>query len=469
MKTRLTRRNLLKIGATSFAAHASAGVSLPQLLAADQANSNSSTSTGASFPSAKSCIFIHQYGGLSQLDSWDMKPHAPAEIRGPYFQTSTATPGFKICELMPKLARLSQKYSVIRSLTHKNAQHDQANSMLLAGKTTPRKDDPSFGAMVTRLSPAQAAVPPHIWLQKYGGGAMPPEYTYLTGGNLGAGYAPMLIGKRHDENPAQANFRVRAFDSDKSVTRERLTQRRELSLQLRGLSDLGQTPEFASEALFHEKSFDLIHSEAARAAFQVEKEKRTTRERYGMNPMGQNLLLARRLIEAGVRLVNVVAWAGLAAGEKFVSVETWDMHGNADVGIFENGWNGLPYALPVADQSVAALIEDLDERGLLESTLIVFVGEFGRTPKIRKGAKRIGRDHWPNCYSGMVAGGGIQPGVVYGESDRQGGYVQSNPVTLEDFTATLFSAMDIPPQSRLSPDGFTQPASSGQPIQALLR
>ena len=192
------------------------------------------------------------------------------------------------------------------------------------------------------------------------------------------------------------------------------------------------------------------------------------RDRYGRNPLGQNLLLARRLIESGARLVSVVAWTGLAAGEKFVSVETWDMHGNADVGIFENGWNGLPFALPRTDQAVATLLEDLRDRGLLDSTLVVLVGEFGRTPVIRKGAKRIGRDHWPQCYSAMLAGARIRGGSVYGESDKVAAYVKTNPVTLEDFTATLFAAMDINPASRISPDGFTVPASTGNPIGGLL-
>lgn len=297
---------------------------------------------------------------------------------------------------------------------------------------------------------------------------MPPEHTYLTGGNLGAAYAPMLIGKEHNDHPANPEFRVRAFDSDPAISAERLNERRRLSNELRSLSKIGSTVEFESESLFHEKSFDLIHSAAARSAFEIERENRQTRERFGLNPLGQNLLLARRLIEAGVRMVNVVAWTGLAQGEKFVSVETWDMHGNADVGIFENGWNGLPFALPIADQAVAALLTDLEERGLLETTLVVFVGEFGRTPKIFKGAKRIGRDHWPKCYSGMVAGAGIRSEVVYGESDPQAAYVKNNPVTLEDFTATLFSAMGIPPHSRLSPDGFTQPASTGQVVKELL-
>jgi uncharacterized protein (DUF1501 family) len=281
-------------------------------------------------------------------------------------------------------------------------------------------------------------------------------------------YAPMLIGEGHADNPASPGFRVRAFDTQDGVSMQRLRGRRDLVQHLQGLSAIGSTAEFEALDVYQRRSFELIHGSAAREAFDVDREDATLRDRYGRNPLGQNLLLARRLIEAGVRLVNVVAWTGLKEGEKFVSVETWDMHGNAEVGIFEDGWNGLPFALPRTDQAVASLLEDLRDRGLLDSTLVVLVGEFGRTPKISRGAKRIGRDHWPNCYSAMLAGAGIQGGAVYGESDDHAAYVKSNPVTLEDFTATLFAAMDINPASRLSPDGFTIPATTGRPIEALL-
>ena len=433
------------------------GISLPDLLRAERKEN-----------AGKSCIFIHQFGGLSQLDSWDMKPNAPQEIRGPYNPISTATPGFQICELMPRLARMSEKYAVVRSMTHKQSEHKQANSMYLAGRNNPATDSPSFGAIVTKLRPTQANVPPHVWLQKFGGGAAPPDHTYLTGGHLGLAYAPMLIGEKHDENPASPNFHVRAFDAQ-GVSPQRLSGRRQLLQKIQSRSHLPATWEYESADLNQQRAFELLRDSAAKQAFDVNKEDPRTRDRYGRNPLGQNLLLARRLIESGVRLVNVVAWTGLGEGEKFVSVETWDMHGNADVGIFENGWNGLPFALPRTDQAVATLLEDLQDRGLLESTLVVLVGEFGRTPIIRKGAKRIGRDHWPQCYSGMVAGAGVQGGVVYGTSDKHAGYVKSNPVTLEDFTATLLTAMDINPSTRLSPDGFTIPASSGNPIAALLR
>ncbi|MCA8989614.1 MAG: DUF1501 domain-containing protein, partial [Planctomycetaceae bacterium] len=362
--------------------------------------------------SLKSCIFVHQYGGLSQLDSWDMKPHAPREIRGPYKPIATSIPGFQVCELMPRLARISEKYSVIRSMTHHMAQHDKANSMLLAGKDSPAENDPSFGAIVSKLSPTEATIPAHVWLQKYGGGSMPPEHTYLTGGYLGMAYAPMLIGEKHDDGPDSEVFRVRAFDTNESVSMERLEERWRLLKEIQNVPESNSSPAMESMDIYQQQSFDLIHSDDARSAFDINRESSATRDRYGRNPLGQNLLLARRLIESGVRLVNVVAWTGLAAGEKFVSLETWDMHGNANVGIFENGWNGLPFALPRTDQAVASLLEDLSERGLLDSTLVVLIGEFGRTPVISNGAKRIGRDHWPQCYSAMVAGAGIRGGTV---------------------------------------------------------
>lgn len=454
-----SRRRLMQVGGIG-----TIGLTLPALL---QAQESEFTATGTSAP-PKSCIFIHQYGGLSQLDSWDMKPEAPREIRGPYLPIQTATPGFQICELMPHLAEMSDDISVIRSMTHHMAEHRKANSMYLAGRTNPAADDPSFGAIVTKLRPSEATLPGHVWLQKYGGGAAPPDHTYLTGGRLGMAYAPMLIGERHDDNPASDDFRIRAFDAHKDISSQRLQQRRDVLQRLQQNSPLGSTSEFEAQELYQQRSFELLHGTAAKVAFDIDQEDAQVRDRYGRNPLGQNLLLARRLIESGVRLVNVVAWTGLAAGEKFVSVETWDMHGNADVGIFENGWNGLPFALPRTDQAVAALLQDLRTRGLLDSTLLVLMGEFGRTPVIRRGGRRIGRDHWPQCYSAMMAGAGIQGGAVYGESDKRGGYVKTNPVTLEDFTATLFAAMGINPASRLSRDGFTDPASVGSPIKALL-
>lgn len=452
LKMRLSRRRILLGGAIPLL-----GLGLPRLLSAESsANSNR--------PPPKSCIFIYQYGGLSQLDSWDPKPHAAAEVRGPYQPISTSVPGLQFGELMPRLATHADRFAVIRSMSHSVPVHDVANKMLLAGQSLPAVDAPSFGAVVSKLRPSTASVPSHVWLQKFGGGAAPPDPAYLTGGFLGMAHSPLLIGTNHEEHPANPAFRVKAFDTAEGVSLERLHARRQLLERI-------ETPDAisngAGHARFRERAFDLLSGTQARSAFDIEGEPPQVRDRYGRHPLGQNLLLARRLVEAGVRLVNVVAWTGLAPAEKFVSIETWDMHGNAGIDIFANGWNGLGWALPKCDEAVSALLEDLDSRGLLDSTLVVLVGEFGRTPRISRGASALRRDHWPNCYSAMVAGAGIKGGAVYGSSDTQAAYVKDRPVSPEDFAATLFHAMNIPPETRISPDGFTRSASSGQVIEDL--
>lgn len=456
------RRRVLQAGTAGVL-----GLTLPDLYAMESPNSGAEAKKNRHGDGVKSCIVIYQYGGLSQLDSWDPKPDGPSEIRGPYQPIPTATPGFQVGELMPNLARLSDSYAVIRSMTHTVPVHDVANRMLLAGKALPSSDAPSFGSVVTRLKPVSANMPPYVWLQKFGGGAAPPDSAYLTGGHLGMSHAPMVIGHGHDDNPASESFRVAAFDTAEGVSQKRLNHRWKLLQELDSHGRSSSSSSLDSMDRFQLRAFDLLHGDRARRAFDINQEPASLRDTYGRNPMGQNCLLARRLIESGVRLVSVVGWAGLAAAEKFVSVETWDMHGNAGIGIFDNGWNGLGWALPRADQAVASLLQDLSDRGLLDSTLVVLVGEFGRTPRISRGAKAIGRDHWPHCYSAMIAGAGIRGGSVYGKSDAQAAYVQDRPVPLEDFHATLLHAMDIDPGTRLGADGFTRPASEGQVITDL--
>ncbi|MDY3556924.1 DUF1501 domain-containing protein [Gemmata sp. JC717] len=442
-----SRRDLVRTGILS-----ALGLSLPNLLHAEQARANRRRE--------KHCIFIYQYGGLSQLDSWDPKPHAPAVLRGPYKPIATAVPGLRVGELMPRLARHADKFAVIRSMTHSVPVHDLANKMLLAGRRTPAGDDPAFGSVIAKLKPSVARVPDYVWLQKFGGGAAPPDPAYLTGGALGAAHAPLLVGNSHDDNLATPGYKVRAFEGVGEMPPARIAGRCELLSRLDGNNPL---------APHRAKAFDLITGPAAQKAFDIEQEPLKVRERYGLNPLGQNLLLARRLVEAGVRLTSVVAWTGLKPREKFMSVETWDMHGNAGVDIFGDGWNGLGFALPRCDQAVAALIEDLSDRGLLDDTLVVLIGEFGRTPRISKGATGVnGRDHWPNCYSAMLAGAGVRGGAVYGASDSTAAYVKDDPVSLEDFSATLYTALGVDPATRLSPDGFTRPVSTGEPISALL-
>lgn len=448
----LTRRQVLQAGTVSLL-----GLTLPQLLEATAASARPTRD--------KSCIFIYQYGGLSQLDSWDPKPNGPVEIRGPYRPIATSVPGFQVGELMPRLARLANRYAVIRSMRHHVPVHDIANRMLLAGQTLPALNAPSFGTIVSKLRPSQASVPSQVWLQKFGGGAMPPDSTYLTGGSLGMAHAPLLIGTTHDDNPATPGFRVRAFDAAQGLPPDRVHARRDLLTQL----ETHQLPLPGADTLLRSRAraYDLLSGTAARQAFDIDLEPESVRDRYGRHPLGQNLLLARRLIEAGVRLASVVAWCGLAPGDRFLSVETWDMHGNAGIDIFGNGWNGLGWAMPCCDQAVSALLEDLELRGLLDTTLVVLVGEFGRTPRISRGGSAIGRDHWSNCYSAMVAGAGVRGGAIYGASDSQAAYVRDNPVSPEDFAATLLHALDIPPDAPISPDGFSVRASTGRPVLGL--
>ena len=439
-----TRRQLLVAGAVG-------ALGLPRLLHAG---------TG-SRAASKSCIFIYQYGGLSQRDSWHPNPNAPAELRGPYRPIPTAVPGFRVGELMPQLARRADRYAVVRSMSHTVPIHDIANRMLVAGQSKPEMTAPSRGASGSKRKPPAANVPAHVWRQKFGGGSMPPEPTYLTGGPLGAAHGPLLIGTGHEDNLANPGYRVRAFEPAAGLGTDRVRDR------LRLLNEV--EPRHSADGLgrYREKAADLLTGPAARAAFDVDQEPASLRDRYGRNPLGQNLLLARRLVEAGVRLVSVVGWTGLAPGDKFMSIETWDMHGNAGISIFGNGWNGLGFALPRCDVAVSALLDDLEVRGLLDSTLVVLVGEFGRTPRVSKGGSAIGRDHWPHCYSAMLAGGGVRGGAVYGASDATAAYVKDRPVSPEDFAATVLHALDIPPETRLSPDGFTLPASTGRPVTEL--
>jgi hypothetical protein len=267
------------------------------------------------------------------------------------------------------------------------------------------------------------------------------------------------------DNPASEGFRVTDFDPAQGISNGRLRQRVEL---LSSLDSPDQSkPPVASMRRCQERALDMVTGPAARRAFDLSREDPRLRERYGSHPLGQNLLLARRLIEAGVRLVSVNAWTGVAPGDQFTATMAWDMHGADQQGsIFGTGTYGLGFVLPRFDQAVSALLEDLEVRGLLESTLVVAVGEFGRQPIIVN-VPHPGRDHWMPCYSALVAGAGVRGGLVYGASDRRGFYVKERPVSPEDFGATLFHALGIAPSTRLAPDGFTRPASAGEPILEL--
>jgi uncharacterized protein (DUF1501 family) len=437
----VNRRKLLELGAIGIL-----GLGLPRILQARLA-------TKSQKPSELSCIFIVQYGGCSHLDTFDPKPDAPVEVRGHYKTIATAVPGIRICELLPRLAAMADRYCLIRSMSHGDANHDGGMHVCMTGHSKPAAEEPYYGAVMARLRPAARNVPPYVWVQNLAGDVQP---RYLTGGFLGVAYSPLRIGTDLD-NPSAANFRVRAFDTPLDVSLERLHERWKL------LNSIDSTN--TNMRRFQEQAIDLLAGPEARRAFDLEREPATLRDRYGRHPLGQNPLLARRLIESGVRLVSVTAWAGTPAGEKFRNVQTWDMHGEgAGLGsMFGTGAYGLGWALPNLDQAVSALLEDLQVRGRLDNTLVVLVGEFGRAPRV----DRAGRDHWPACYSALLAGAGIKGRLVYGCSDRRGAYVRGNPVTPERFGATLYHALGVPPETRLAADVFTRPASVGQPILEL--
>jgi len=448
------RRRLLQAGGIGVL-----GLGLPEVLRADEVRRRK---TGTA--PAQACIFIVQYGGASHLDSWDLKPDAPEDVRGPYKPISTPVPGLQVCELLPRLAKLAPEYTLIRSMTHGNPSHDGGMHVCMTGRSQPGPDTPYIGAVAAKLRPVTRNIPPYVWLQNLAGDVEP---RYLTGGFLGAAYAPLRVGTDL-QNPSAPGFRVTAFDPPRDVSPSRVDTRRRLlaAVEPPGSASLKD----ASGSGFRrvqERALDLVTGTEARTAFDLEREPVAVRERYGRHPLGQNLLMARRLVEAGVRLVSVTAWTGTPPGETFRNVQTWDMHGEGS-GLgssFGTGSYGLGWALPRVDESVSGLLEDLRDRGLLESTLVVMVGEFGRAPRIA----HAGRDHWPFCYSAMVAGGGMRGGMVYGASDKSGGYVDANPVSPEDFGATLFHALGIPPETRFGPDGFSEQVSAGRPVLELLK
>jgi hypothetical protein len=446
----LTRRQLVQVGAIG------ALFNLPGLLRA-----SSPYGTPKRSGLERSCIFIFQQGGLSQIDSWDPKPSAPDNTRGPYKPIATSVPGFQVGELMPRLAQLAGRYAVIRSMTHREQIHDSAMAMSLSGKSEPPRDGPYYGSVLSKVHPTPRGMPSYVCLVPIVGD----KRTYQSPGFLGAAHAPMVVGSVA-HHPATPGFRVTDFDSPHDVPRERIASRQKL---VAGVD--ARQPAFAGSAggeyqKFQEKAFELVTGPAARQAFDLERESPRLRERYGHNPLGQNLLLARRLTEAGVRLVCVNAFTGLTSGSPPTLPQVWDMHGGQYGSIFGSGGWGLGFALPRADAAVSTLLEDLDVRGLLQRTLVVMVGEFGRTPTIS--GSPPGRDHHAPCYSAMLAGAGIRGGAVYGASDQLGGAVKDRPVSLEDFSATMYHALGLAPDTGLSrPDGFTQHISNGQPVEQL--
>ncbi len=460
----ITRRSLLQaagLGALPLA--------LPGMVAAG-VKGPGSLGQGAAH---KSCIFILLCGGPSQLDTWDLKPEAPETIRGPYKPIATKVPGMQISELHTEMAQLTDHFSLIRSMTHVGniSNHFDAMHHCLSGQAGAPPDAPYIGSILAKVKPSELTIANYVWLIKCVGDPVFCAPNIGTGGHLGAAHSPLFVGSAAN-HPAMPTFKA-PDELQAAVEAARMSNRRQL---LDTLSPTTRDSEAARATKnwqdIHHRAFDMTSGAEARMPFELDREPVKVRERYGMHPLGQNLLLARRLIESGVGFVTVNGWTGTAPeGGGGAPSSSWDMHGG-EMGMgsaFGGGSYGMGWCLPRLDQGLSALILDLKDRGMLENTMVVCLGEFGRTPTINAASTaNPGRQHWPTCFSAILAGGGIRGGAVYGESDKHAAYVKDRPVRPQDLGATIFHSLGVPLDTRLGKDGFTRPMSTGEPLMDLL-
>jgi hypothetical protein len=413
----------------------------------------------------RSCIFVLLCGGPAHLDTWDLKPDAPDEIRGPYRPVASRVPGMRISELHTRLSSMTQHFSLIRSMTHVGniSNHFDAMHHLLSGQAAAPPDSPYLGSIISRLKPSERNIANYVWLIRCVGDPVFCAPNIGNGGHLGAQYQPLFVGNANN-HPALPTFRA-PEELQPAVEPARLQERRRLLESVHSAADTQTARDWDN---LQRRAIDMANGQGGREVFELNREPAAVRDRYGMHPLGQNLLLARRLVEAGVSFVTVNGWTGSAPGQNGGGppASSWDMHGS-EMGMgsaFGTGSYGMGWCLPCLDQGLSALYTDLIERGLFERTLVVVMGEFGRTPRINQPTVLPGRQHWPNCWSAILAGGGIRGGAVWGETDRIGAYVKDRPVRVQDLGATVYHALNIAPETRLGRDGFTRPVSTGTPL-----
>ena len=410
-----SRRDFLRVGALS-----PLGLSLGGLLSARAAQASAAAGSVAprSAPRAKSVVLVYLGGGISHHDTFDLKPDAAEEIRGKYKSIPSDVTGLPLCELLPKMARTMKKVALIRSQQHGNDHHETATNWVLSGKFgTPFGDHPAMGAIVAHETGFAGKVPPYVAVPRN------PSFTWELGKSawLGGRYESFKAG-----DPNAKEFKVRDLAAPASLTPAQTARRQTLLQAVDSLSrQIEGNDQLATYDEFQRKAAELILSPDAQAAFAIDKESEKTRENYGRTEFGQSCLLARRLVEGGVRFVTV-------------NFSGWDHHAK----IFES----LDKKLPQFDQGFAALVHDLDERGLLQDTLVVAMGEFGRTPKINKDA---GRDHWGHAGVLLFAGAGVRGGQIIGATDKTGSYVTDRPVRPADVCWTIYEALGIDPRKTL--------------------
>ena len=411
---------------------------------------------GAPAARARSCIVIYLWGGIAHQESWDPKPGALADLRGEFKPISTATPGVQFCEHIPLMAAHSEKLAVVRSLHHNVGGHGGALYRSITaqnapmGKAKDRANWPSLTAMISKFRDAAEGTPRAIAMPylNYDNGAL---IQGQFGGWLGAKFDPVMMrtpaGKPYG---GTSRYTKRELDLKLNLKRDRVTRRQSLREELE--RRIGTEADFTQHERFRRMATDMLLSSPVKQAYDLENEDPRIRVMYGDHIGGQSMLLARRLTEAGVPVVQVNAGAGDLAGG---SGDNWDTHRDH----FPKMKKRL---LPVLDRSISALLTDLDQRGSLDETLVAVLTDFGRTPKINNNG---GRDHYPAVYSQILAGGGIRGGVVYGSSDKDGTRPASDPCTPADFHATVFKAMGIDPRTELHDEqGRPYRICTGQPL-----
>ena len=434
------RRELLRVGALT-----SLGLGLPAALRAQQ----SAAIAGSSEPQPVNCILLWMLGGPSHIDMYDLKPLAPPEIRGELNPIVTRVPGLELGELMPNMAACADKFSVIRSMHSYSPTHGKGDHHLMSGNRLENNlRPPGFGAMLTWQQEQHARqTPPFVQV----GTISSPRYGAPGhGGFLGGTYDPYIV----ESDPNSSSYAVNDFNPPASVSGSRQSSRKQL------LASVDRFQARAERQLafarvhdeFQARAFSMITSRKAKNAFDLAQEPDSIRDRYGRNRVGQGLLLARRLVEAGVRFVTVKGYIRYG----------WDHHPE----VFPR----LKTEVPVYDQGYAALLNDLADRGMMDNTLVITAGEFGRTPRLNDDARGPGRDHWNRCFSLTLGGGGIRTGTVLGASDKHAADIKDRPVSVPDFAATVYHALGMNPRAELQTlDDRPIPAlPTGQVIQELV-
>ncbi len=454
----ITRREALRVGGLGFTGLLWSDLLRARAAAATQVRQGKRPQ-GGGFGKARACILIFNYGGPSHLDIWDLKPDAPPEIRGEFKPAATSVPGISITEHLPRLAALAHQYALIRSVTHRDNDHAIGTYLALTGYSHPKnailgieppatpQDMPSLGSVISKLRPADKPVFPYVALG---------DLRHF-GNNDSMGQLAGCLGKVYDPftvpfvRPLTGTLDIQGVETLwREADARRLGSRRRLLDQLnRAAAAMEATVGMRNLDDFTRRAYELLASPASRNAFDLGKEPQRVRDAYGPDPFAQNCLLARRLVEAGVPMVTVNS----------VGNRDWDTHADN----FRSLKNTL---LPVADRGVSALLQDLEARGLLDETLVVWMGDMGRTPRINKAA---GRDHWSFCSSILMAGAGIRGGQVYGSSDRSAAYPSTNPVSPADIATTIYHCLGIDPRAHvMDQQGRPFVVATGKPLHALL-